>query len=730
MGLLQRVEAMATRTRQAWPLGGAVATIGDEAWGHAQDTYAPPEYGDYVATSNGVYACATLRARLLSSLPLLPYRLRPRKGKEAVSGGPLVDLLTKVNPHWTMARLLQQTELSLCQWGQAHWFLERGQGGKQTPREIWWGRPDRTRVVTDDTDYIRGYLYYPLNASTPIAFDASEVIWFRYPNPLDEYSGLSPMAAARLAADYSTSATRANKNLFDHGLHMGGVISLADKQQVMTKDQRDEIETLIDRRFRGGENAHRWMVLRAALDIQGLSITPKDADYLGGLKQSLEDICRAFGVPQDLIGGQRTYENVGAAMRAIWTQTMRPEAALIAGELTEQLLPMFPAGSGDVLEFDFSEVEDLKEEETEAWQRWQQQIAAGAVTINEWRADQGLERVEWGDVYWASSSLKPVIDGEPPPPPPAPVIVAPGEKPTDQLPAGEEPKQLGDGQEPGAQPQDEGAAEEVAAAAPRSRGVAYGSDEHRALWQRFVTRTDAQEGKVATVVAALFRRQEASIIAKLGKRGQRGADPWEVPFDKARWKREFRVALRPVLRDIAAEAGQQGIASIGLGLAFDVVNPQVLRFIEQRAQRFATEVNETTWNDLRTSLSAGIEAGEDMDMLAKRVERVMGDRIQSSKDVIARTETIGAMNGGTLEGWRQAQDLVGPLNKHWVAALDDRTRDSHIAAHERYSGDQDGIPLEDDFQVGAGSGPGPGMIDLAEETCNCRCTLVAEPAPF
>ena len=268
-------------------------------------------------------------------------------------------------------------------------------------------------------------------------------------------------------------------------------------------------------------------------------------------------------------------------------------------------------------------------------------------------------------------------------------------------------------------------------AAPQRRGVEYGGERHRALWDRFIARTDKHENSVASTTAELFRRQEASILARLKQRGLRSvADVAETPFNMARWKRDFRVAIRPVLRNVVEDAGQGAIADLGLGLGFDVVNPAVTRFLERRAQRFAVEVNETTWDALRKSLAVGMEAGEDLDMLANRVESVMAERIRSSKDVIARTEVIGANAGGSVEGWKQAQDLVGPLNKHWLAALDDRTRDSHIAAHQRYSGDDDGIPLEDDFEVGAGSGPGPGMIDLAEESCNCRCALVASPAPF
>lgn len=732
MGLLERVAANVSK-RQAWPLGPAVMQMGDDTWGHSQETFAPTVYGDYITSSNAIYACATLRARLLSSLPLLPYRLRPRKGKEAVTGGALVDLLSKVNPYWTMARLLQQTELSLCIWGQAYWFLERGKAGRLPPREIWWGRPDRVSPMVDAEKYITGYQYMPVNSSQPIEFATTEVIWFRYPNPLDEFSGLSPLGAARLAADYASAAMKANKNLFQHGLHLGGMISPVDKgvAGMMTSAQAQELEALIDKRFRGADNAHRWIVLRGALNVQGLSITPKDADYLGGLKESLEEICRAYGIPLDVIGGQRTFENYEASMRALWTQTMRPEAMFIASELTEQLLPMFPAGQGDLLEFDLSEVEELKEEETEAWTRWKEQIQAGARTINEWREEQGDKPVPWGDVFWASSTLKPIEDGEPEPPPPPPVIVQPGEEPK-QLGPGEEVAEGEDAESQG----DEGAeaAPEEAkprAVTPQRQVIAYGSEQHRALWNRFVSRTDKQEAKVGETVAELFRRQEASIIARLRRRSARDIpDVAANPFDRARWIREFREAMRPRLRDVTAEGGQAALTDIGFGVAFDVANPLVTRFIEQRTQRFAREVNATTWQSLKDMLDKSIAEGEDLETIAKRVESIMGDRIASSKELIARTEVAGAANGGSLLAWEQAERLIGPMVKHWLASLDDRTRDDHLAAHDAYGDLKPGIPLEDNFEVGGASGPAPGQMGDPAQDIACRCTMTAEPAPF
>jgi HK97 family phage portal protein len=673
MNLRQRLEA----AWRAFKLGTAL-DWSTTAFGVSPEEWAPEEYGQYIATSNAIYTCATLRAQMLASLPLVLYKLK--KGNRAtVDSGRAYELLQKVNPHWTLKRLLQMTELSLCLWGSAFWFLERGASGKQPPKEIWWGRPDRVTVFPHETEYISHFTYRAGNGQE-IVFRPSEVIWFRYPNPLDEYSGLSPIAAARLAADVASAAMKSNRNLFVNGLQIGGVV-VPKQGQILTEKQAQEIEEALARRFRGVDKAHRWGVFRFEAEMKPLGVTPRDADFIRGLQWSLEEVARAFKVPLDLVGGQRTYENVEAAHRAIWTHCLLPEADFIASELTEQLLPMFP-GEADLAEFDTSDIEVLHEGETAAWERAAGQIDRGVITINEWRQERGLDPVPWGDVWWGSAALVPISSAERPAQP----------SPSQSPPVAEE--------------------------TPRGfRAWEWGSPEHERRWGRFVRGVGRHEQRFTQVVQTLFKRQEESVLAKLrGPRGKRALPPEEEPFDKADWIARFREEVKPIIADIVKDMGEEELEELGFKGQFNVGSPSVIHFIEQRAQRFAEAVNETTWNRLKETLKEGIEAGEGIPELAKRVENVMGDRIRSTPETIARTEVVGASNGGILEAFRQSGIVVG---KTWLAALDERTRPSHVAAHGQT------VDLEDDFVVGAGKGPAPGQIGLPEEDINCRCTLVA-----
>jgi HK97 family phage portal protein len=671
---------------RAFVTGSGVVDRIETTTGHDASMFQPMEYGDYIATSLAVYAAANLRAKLLSSLPLQLHRVKESGDKDEVTSGPLFDLLHKVNPFWTFGRLLEMTELSLCLWGAGFWFLERGER-TGTPQEIWWARPDRVKVVPHATEYISGYLYQS-GSGEEIPYKREDVIWLRYPNPLDQFSGLSPLASARLSADVALAANKSNRNIFTNGLQMAGIIG-PPAAQTLTEQQAKDISLTMAQRFKGVDKAHRIAVMRYETQFQPVAFSPKDAEFLGAMQLSLEDICRVYGVPLDMLGGQRTYANLEASERIMWANTIRAEARFLGNEMTEQLLPMFP-GQADLAEFDFSGVDVLQEDRQMSWQIASDQITKGALLINEWRADQGLDDVPWGDAWWAPFTVAPIRDDAPPAAP-----------------------------EPAEPTTSETEVEVEVEAPPRSmtRAIAYGSPEHERLWRLFTRRTEAWERKVGEVTTDLMQRQRTSVLSQLHGRAARAMeDIADEPFDKPSWIKKFRLAIRPVLHVIVQEAGQNAMDDVMLAAAFDVSDPAVIRFLEGSAQRFAREINETTWNALKAALSEGIQAGEGIDALADRVELVMGDRIQSSKTTIARTETIRASNGGTLESWRQSGVVE---TKTWLAALDERTRSSHVSAHGQTVG------IDEDFIVGSGSGPAPGQIGPSSEDVNCRCSMTA-----
>lgn len=736
---------------KSFRLGGASqgggSDFGSMLMGGGDDAKA--KYGDYIESSTGVYACATLRAETLASVPLRIYKGGDHENREMVTTGALFELLQKVNPFWTLPYLIEMTELALDLHGKAFWVLERGPNGKGTPTEIWWADPTKMTVVPHPSEYLKGYKYEVNNDK--IDFTPGEVVWFRNPNPNDQYDGLSPIAAARASIDLGNAGLESNKAIFKNGSQVAGVVSPADKDAKMTPAQADTLREMISRRLTGSKNAHRLAVLTQSVKVESMTLSPKDAEFLGQMRWTLGDICRVFKVSPILVQDleHSTYSNYEQALKALYQLCLIPQARRIEAWLNEQLLPLFP-GEADVIAFDFSGVSVLQEAEDSKWLRESGQIAAGALTINEWRKRQGMDPVPWGDVWWDANQAAPVKDDMPS------QELAPAED-ADQL-EDDEPskghKRIGRkrgrlGQEATDLPPDDGSlqaavsralwAVKAARKASTSKAIELGSKEHIAAVKKFDRRASRHEKQVKKLVERLFEEQQAdilerfdaakAIISKVEGHNDMVASTLmdmatkaassDEPFDMDGWIKQFKDGLREALEGVVQDAGDATFDELTVDHVFDLHNPEVVAFMEERAQRFAERVNETTWDSLKKSLSEGETNGETIDELAKRVTDVMEDRIRSSSEVIARTEVIGALNGGALQAAKQS-GLEG-MKKAWLAAIDDRTRETHNAAHTKYQAKP--IPLDADFVVGKGKGQAPGQLGEAEEDIQCRCTL-------
>jgi hypothetical protein len=147
-------------------------------------------------------------------------------------------------------------------------------------------------------------------------------------------------------------------------------------------------------------------------------VTPKDAEYVNGMVTSLRQVANAYGIPTPLLNDPMgaTLSNVREYQRQLWEHTLVPDAGFGAAEIEEQLLPMFGRSPGrttvDHVAWDYSKVPALQESASEIWGRDRQMIEVGAKTINEWRVENGMPPVPWGDVYWRPVNKEPVDDAD------------------------------------------------------------------------------------------------------------------------------------------------------------------------------------------------------------------------------------------------------------------------------------------------------------------------------
>ena len=111
----------------------------------------------------------------------------------------------------------------------------------------------------------------------------------------------------------------------------------------------------------------------------------------------------------------------------------------------------------------------------------------------------------------------------------------------------------------------------------------------------------------------------------------------------------------------------------------------------------------------------GLSGGARSQFISRELLRRNRGRVRN----IATSEAGEALSAGS---GAQADILNEALLKSWRSQRDSVVRDSHRRADQRYNSEP--IPLDDNFQVGASSGPFPRSSQLsASERNGCRCYI-------
>ena len=359
-------------------------------WGIGQD-WAPTNYGNYYAAAAAVYAAIRIRADALSRTRLQAVTVEPDGSRLPVGPRhPLQALLDAPNDHFTGDELLRATETYLCLWGKAYWAIEQADGRTQ----LWPIRPDKLVTLPGaGSTYIKGYLYH--GAAGDVAYLPEEIVPFSYFNPLQDRTGLSPIAPLRLTIDMAMDALRYNRQTFKNG-GIPDYILFAENE--MTDPQIEAFYRRWEARFQGADKSHRPAIASGLKDMKSLAFSQREMEFIEGLKWSIEEVARVYGVPQPYLGSLRdaTLANVQVLERIFWSNTLTPETVLLQGKITNVLLPALGFANMAV-QFDLSNIKALTEEEEPRLKREVDYLDRGVLTINEVRASRGLTDIEGGN---------------------------------------------------------------------------------------------------------------------------------------------------------------------------------------------------------------------------------------------------------------------------------------------------------------------------------------------
>jgi len=232
-------------------------------------------------------------------------------------------------------------------------------------------------------------------------------------------------------------------------------------------------------------------------------------------------------------------------------------------------------------------------------------------------------------------------------------------------------------------------------------------------WKVFIKKVTPLENEFKRGMSKLFQEQENEALRALrkGKAIIKDIDDVLRVTHNEREISKFVEFVLPRITEIVNINGTDALAEIGVGISFDVTNPEVVKWIKKRTgelikNKDKTGILDVTLDKLRKTLAEGVEAGESIPKLASRISAIYDEAKGSRAIKIARTETITASNQGALQAYKQSNVIE---KKEWYTALDERTCDECYALH------QEVVELDENFSGGVSA---PSLHP------NCRCTIL------
>ena len=653
-----------------------------------------------------VFACVRAITDNVGRVPLMAYERKVINGKtitEPLPDHPVSRVLRNPNPFTSAFDLHKNTggykELS----GNAYWFIARGGGG--VVQQLINLRPDRVTIVPDRTNFVAGYLYRI--GDYTFRFQPRDIIHHKFFNPYDDLYGQSTLQALKLTLMDDTEARAFNFNFYRKGARMDGALSY---DQTLQDADYNRIRAEWRAAHEGQNNAHKIAVLEKGAKYETIGVNQKDMDFINARKLNREEISSGFGVPPVLVNSYEhaNYNTAKTQVVLFWHQTLIPklvgERETLTNAMGKMLGPLAAELSKEqeiFIDYDLSRVWALTAERREVMSTDLAAVKDGVVTINEVRERENLAPVAWGDTWWKGSGL---VDVEAPPPAPLP-----------------EPPP-GNGDEP--PPEGEPPPEETPPADEEQQAV------RGTAWKGFTERATPLERAFEGFVEKMLDAQTTEMLRNLRRlaAGGRSAKAFDgatielILFNLEEMIRFVAETASPLMFEAIQEGGKAGAALLPFLAGFDPRSEGALSFLEHKRQKFAERVSNTTWKEVKGSLVAGVAEGESIAKLADRIEGTMGAR-GAKKFEIARTEVIGAMNGGILESFKQGGPSV--IGKEWLTAGDEIVRDGENSPgnHARMEGVVVGLNAA--FQLDGGPMRFPGDPGgAAEEVINCRCTML------
>jgi len=342
-----------------------------------------------------VWACISLRANIIASLPFFAYKVVGGE-KTLDRGSRLYSLLSdSPNSRMTPLEFWRAMMLNYDLRGNAYARIDRDANGEAIA--MWPMPTDQVEALVLDS----GLMVYQYSFGNEIAVLAAENV-LHLKNLGNGTTGMSKLEFMRSTTDEATKAQAHASKIFGTGGKPTGVLMI---DKVLSKEQRESLLTRFSGLSEG--NTSRIHLLEAAMTYQQLSINPVDQQLLETRKFNTEEMCRWFEVPAVLVNhpGVVQYGNTDVVEDIFYKTVIMPLVENLEQAFRKRVMSPRQRATG-LCEFSMDAL--LRGSATKRSEIYAKGLQNGYMTRAEVRQMEGWPYIAGSDELTAQSNLLPL----------------------------------------------------------------------------------------------------------------------------------------------------------------------------------------------------------------------------------------------------------------------------------------------------------------------------------
>ena len=647
------------------------------------------------SATSWVYGCTRAIAEDVSAIDLKLLKVNGKNGKEVESHDAL-DVLNRAKNITTRFDLFYSIQNYIDLAGEAPLFVNF-QNGK--PSDLLLIRPERLKLKPGkDGELIGGYTYQVNTKSgvEELQLEPFEVVFLKTPDPNNPFRGKGVLSAMINTFDIDDFSERYNRKFF---------FNSATPSAVLETDKKiaDEVKRKLERKLKESHgtyvNAHKFMILEKGLKWKPMQLNAKEMDFINTMKFTRDKILAMFRVPKTVLGMTEnvSVSNADATDRIFAKRVIKPSMMRIVEQLNEFYLPLFAGTESMFLDFEDPTPENRLELVEEA----NTGVGGGYITINEAREILGYDAINEGDrlvevmpnvgneqenlllnkkrtyrkitpvphVKYHKELLRYAISK-----------VRKSERKNKLI------KAIKDHVSKAIVP--------IVYNQLKRKAVSQKKLQQKMKLKKIWPKADRKNKEIMKL-----KRKFHAIYLRLGIQfereyqekvggifiNQKNRALKMIKADKKRKisfpdeffqvEKEFELYNKrvvPIQGKVITDQSRNAFALLQIDSTVTLRQKVTQEFLKKRNFQLSTSMTKTTNEKLGKTLAEGVDAGESITQLRKRISELFDGFTKGRSTNIARTEINSAGNWATEEAYKQSEVVDG---KEWLATLDERTGD-------------------------------------------------------